>query len=511
MAQDAERHWDWLTALLLFLLLQVTAARLVTTDWAPYLYYTETMAGLGCMLGLALGASRFQRRAVVWLAVAYTLVVLPWQFSGVSDGKLLLDRLIEVGSILLVSLGEFMRRQPVKDPLFFVAFANVVFWLVAVVAGYWAVRRRNILVGIIPSGILMLAIQVYANYQVRSSWWLAVYLLIAMILVGRSYFVQREKVWAEQRVYVHEEAWANILGGLFTLTAAAIIVAWTFPTSISSVESASQAWSRATRSMRDRLSNAVTSLSGPYGRPGTNYYESTLQLGKDASQGDTTVFTVEVLKPPDSYLRYYWRARVYNHYENGKWSLSSGSNQDFEPSSSNLPIPEVDAASIANLRFTMQFPTQTLMYAPNVPVWVSRPALVQTTAAGEGLNDVLAWQSRREMTRGSRYEVHSQITNPDIPQLQAAPAVYPKWVSDNYLQVPDNVRAEMERLAAQVTAGLSNPYDKAAAITTYLRANLRYSTSVPQIPEGRDPVSWVLFNYKRGFCTYYASAEVLML
>ena len=511
MEKNVERHWDWQTAILLFLLMQVSAARLVTTDWAPYLYYTETMAGMGSILGLALGSSRFRRRAVVWLGIGYTLAVLPWQLSGVSGQKLLQDRLIEVGGILLVSLGEFMRRQPVKDPLFFVAFASLVFWLVALIAGFWAVRRRNILVGIIPSGILMLVIQVYANYQPRSSWWLAFYLLIALLLVGRVYFVQRQKVWAEQRVYVHEEAWTNILGGLFVLAVAAILVAWTFPTSISSMQPATEAWSRLTRSMRDRLSNAVTSLTGPYGKPGTNYYESTLLLGQNAAEGDTAVFTVEVLKPPESFLRFYWRARVYDRYDNGKWTLSQGASQDFEPSSNALTVPDLDQHSLAELRFTLQFPTQTLIYAPNEPVWVSRSARVQTTPVQGGLMDVLNWQATLAMPRGSRYDVHSEMANPDIPQLRDAPAIYPKWVEDRYLQIPEDVQPDIERLARQVTAGLTNPYDKATAITTYLRMNLRYSTSVPPAPEGRDPIDWVLFNYKQGFCTYYASAEVLML
>ncbi len=511
MERDAERHWDWLTAVLLFLLMQVTAARLVTTDWAPFLYSTETMAAMGSMLGLSLGASWFKRKAVVWLAIGYTLLVLPWQISGASSQDLLIDRLKEVGSILWGSLGEFMSRQPVKDPLFFVAFADIVFWVLAVVAGYWAMRRRNILVGIIPSGIVMLAIQVYANYQPRSSWWLAVYLMIALILVGRSYFVQREKVWAERRVYVHEEAWINILGGLFTVTAVAIFIAWAFPTSISSVQPATDAWTRATRGIRNRLSNAVTSLSGPYGKPGTNYYDSTIFLGQDAAEGDTVVFTVDVVQPPASYLRYYWRARVYDTYNNGKWTMSPASTFGFQPSYNNLAIPDAEVRSQADLRFTLQFPAQSLIYAPSEPVWVSKTAQVQTTLTNGDLNDVLAWTTTSNMTRGSQYEVRSEIVDPNVPQLRGAPAIYPSWVEARYLGVPANIRPDIKRLADQVTAGISDPYDKAVAITTYLRMNLRYSTNVPPAPNGRDPVDWVLLNYKRGFCTYYASAEVLML
>src|SRR5512143_444961 len=122
------RKWDWLTAILLFLMLQVSASRLVTTNWAPYLYFAETLAGMGTILGLALGASRFRRSGIVWLSFLYTLFVVPWQISSASKEKQLLDRLVEVGRILSVSLGQFMARQPVKDSLFFVAFVALVFW-----------------------------------------------------------------------------------------------------------------------------------------------------------------------------------------------------------------------------------------------------------------------------------------------------------------------------------------------------------------------------------------------
>jgi hypothetical protein len=35
--------------------------------------------------------------------------------------------------------------------------------------------------------------------------------------------------------------------------------------------------------------------------------------------------------------------------------------------------------------------------------------------------------------------------------------------------------------------------------------------NVPAAPRGKDPVMWVLVDHKKGFCNYYASAEVLLL
>jgi hypothetical protein len=511
MEKAPARNWDWLTAGLLFLLMQVAAARLVTTDWTPNLYFAESLAAFGTALGLALGVSRFGRKAVTWLAIAYTGIVLPWQMTGAASEKLFLDRLQHIGRVLFVSMGQFTQRQPVKDPLFFVAFVCLVFWIISVLAGYRVARYRNVLVGMIPSAIILLLIQIYANYQPHSSWWLAVYILIALLLIGRVYYLQSERTWSERRVFVNDEAWSNIMGGLFMTVAVTLLIAWLLPTSISSVQAATDAWTNMTRGVRDRLSNAVTSLTGPNGKPGVNFYSANLPLGQNAAVGDSPVFNVEVLDAPASNLRYYWRGRVYDNYSNGQWTDSPAATLDFQPPAGNLKVLYPNGRSLAQLRFTLQFPTQSLIYAPSEPVWIDRAANVQTAPAERGLNDILSWQAKKNIPGGNRYEVRSEIANPDVRQLRAAPAFYPQWIQDRYLEIPAGLRPKFQALAEKVTAGQKSPYDKAAAITSYLRFNLRYSLNIPSAPEGRDPVEWVLFSYKQGFCNYYASAEVLML
>ena len=511
MQKQPARSWDWLSAFLLFLVMQVSAARLVTTNWAPYLYFSETLAALGTLLGLALGASRFRRRALFWLTVGYTLVVVPWQFSAAADDKLLLDRLQRVGNVLLISLRQFMLHQPVKASLFFVAFVALVFWLLCILAGFAAARNGSLLVGIIPGGTIVLVIQVYANYQARGSWWLGLYLLLALLLIGRGDYLQSQRVWSERRLYVHDEAWSNILGGLFTILAATILIAWALPTSISSVQGVTDAWTRTTRRLRDRLSDAVTSLNGPGRAPAVNFYGTSLSLGQDAAVGDSPVFNVQVLTPPDATPRYYWRGRVYDTYSGGQWSISPSATLNFEPTSSDLQVADVEGRSEAQLLFTLQLPTQNLIYAPAEPVWLDQPASVQVTPLQAGLNDVLSWQSKKNIPGGGQYQVKAEIGNPNVEQLRQAISAYPQWIQNSYLQVPDDIRPQLQSLARKVTQGRDTPYDKAIAITAYFRANLQYSTAVPAAPLGHDPVEWVLFSYKKGFCNYYASAEVLML
>jgi hypothetical protein len=130
---------------------------------------------------------------------------------------------------------------------------------------------------------------------------------------------------------------------------------------------------------------------------------------------------------------------------------------------------------------------------------------------GTNVYDALSWEARTALPAGSTYEVRAEIANPTVQQLQVAGEEYPAWVVDHYLGIPEALVSELTTLADKIAGDRANPYDKAAAITAYLRTGVEYSISVPAPPAGQDPVLWMLQQQKVGFCNYYASAEVLLL
>lgn len=511
MEKSSARQWDWLSAVLLLLILQAAAARLVTTDWAPFLYFAETLATFGSVLGMALGASRYKRRVVIWFVIDYTLAVLPWQMTGAVDKSLpFAERFLNIGGVLLTSLNQFLQRKNVEDSFFFVAFVSLAFWIIALSAGYWIMRHRNVLAAVIPAGVAIFVIQAYDDFQGRGSWWIAVFILLTLLLLGRTYYLNNRREWQKRRLFVNDEAWANIFGGLFASAALAVALAWLTPASLQNLQAASDAWSQFTKPVRERLSNAVSPLEAPFGAGGSNFYGETLGLGRNAAIGDSPVFTVEALSAPNV-PRYYWRGRVYDFYSNGQWISTPASRFDFDPDSADLNIPNADNRSTAILQFTYQFQTQTLIYAPSQPVWIDKPSVISATRLETSANDVLAWEAKTSIQTGARYQVRARIASPSVEQLRAASVEYPEWVTARYLEVPDNIRPDFETLARKITAGQNNPYDKATAVTAYLRANMQYSTSLPATPEGREPLAWILFTYKKGFCNQYASSEVILL
>ncbi|MGE5250888.1 MAG: transglutaminaseTgpA domain-containing protein [Bacteroidota bacterium] len=511
------RSWDWPLAILLFLLLQVAAARLVITDWTPYLFFTQTLSAFSVALGLALGYSRFSPRLVRWLAFLYSLVVLPWQMTVAVEAEASFsERLAVVGGRLWFSLVEFFTRKPVEDGLFFVAIVSLAFWIVGLTAGYAFTRYNNTLGALIPAGVATLIVQLYDGFVPLRIWGLALYLFLALLYVGRIYLKQNRKLWDDRRVLVTAESTQDIGRSLLLLAAVTVFLAWSLPTSLSSLKSAARTWERLARPVRERLHNAVVSLESPYGS-GTQseFYGENLFLGQNAASGDAPVFTVSLSTPPQQMPpRFYWRGRVYDTYINGHWTNSNDSSADFDPRTDEVSLPIAqDSSEEARFTFTVQFPRQALLYTPANPFWVNRPSRVFSLPTPGRDADLFSWIANPALSGGDKYQVRSWILNPTIEDLRAAGTDYPAWIKARYLptSAPDALLNSLAPLALQASQGKETPYDKAEAITAYLRGEIRYSTRVAAPPRGVDPTLWVLNDYKRGFCLYYASAEVLML
>ena len=94
--------------------------------------------------------------------------------------------------------------------------------------------------------------------------------------------------------------------------------------------------------------------------------------------------------------------------------------------------------------------------------------------------------------------------------LRAATGKLPPRATRSTSQLPprDHARAPAT-LARQITAGLTNEYDKAIAIKTWLADNLTYTLELAD-PGKQEPVDFFLFDRKKGHCEYFASAFAVL-
>ena len=83
-------------------------------------------------------------------------------------------------------------------------------------------------------------------------------------------------------------------------------------------------------------------------------------------------------------------------------------------------------------------------------------------------------------------------------------------IGTNGAATPTTLR--IKALADQVTANLTNNYDRATAIESYLRSNYTYTLTPPPPKDGStDPIGAFLFDSKQGYCEYFATAMGDML
>jgi transglutaminase-like putative cysteine protease len=126
-------------------------------------------------------------------------------------------------------------------------------------------------------------------------------------------------------------------------------------------------------------------------------------------------------------------------------------------------------------------------------------------------DDVESVSSSDSAVVDGTYRVIASSSLASAEELHGAGTAYPDWVSQRYLSLPDTITPQTVDLTQAITSATDNPYDMARAIEAYLRANYAYDETVEAPPEGADIVDYFLFERKRGYCEYYASAMTVML
>ncbi len=124
--------------------------------------------------------------------------------------------------------------------------------------------------------------------------------------------------------------------------------------------------------------------------------------------------------------------------------------------------------------------------------------------------DIVSVSSSASLFVGDQYTVTSSISTATARELRAAGNDYPGWVTDRYLQIPDGLPSRVTDLALDLAKDIPNPYDKAKAIESYLRA-LPYDQDIPAPSFDADGVDHFLFVVGRGYSDYFGSAMAVLM
>ncbi len=226
--------------------------------------------------------------------------------------------------------------------MFFIALMGILYWFVALVPGYQLARYNRTLTAILPAGLVMLVIHLYDRAGPGRIWLIALYLFVALTLIGRSKYLRDRKGWAERGIQVAPEAGPDLSVGALVSAAFLILLAWNLPLNLTGAPALEEKWLEVTRpwrATRDRLGRAFDALEGEGAAERVETFRSSMGLGSRAATGDATMFKISVPPEATELPRLYWRARVYDQYENGAWTSSPATTLEFSPTGEILVHP----------------------------------------------------------------------------------------------------------------------------------------------------------------------------
>ena len=219
---------------------------------------------------------------------------------------------------------------------------------------------------------------------------------------------------------------------------------------------------------------------------------------------NSVVMRVKLDGDIDNAAGLYFRGIALDTFDNRTWSRSKAGQQEARRAGDGGVIL-LDKISGRNRLFA-----QTIYLEPlDTPVLFALPRAVGIEGNFQFVNkDAYGAISHTRSSERISYRVFSDRHVPAASVLRSDSQQY-LADSQNYRTLPGVYDLRIAELAARITAGAANRYDKARAVESYLQANFGYT--LEQKASGREPLSDFLFNVREGHCEYFATAMAILL
>lgn len=438
-------------------------------------------------------------------------------------------------------------------------------WIGVFVFGWSVFRWHNAWIGLIPGGVALFLDIALVGDSLSSA--AALYMFAGLLLVMRTNLMKRMAVWRAEGTshpalisfsFLHLSGWALVL----LLAAAWIAPVGPFATPApvdALVESVKRAGVDIVRLAGPLHVKTVTTL---HDHTGVLPFQGSIDLG------DRELMSV-TLTDPQMQGPLLLRGAVYDEYSSGGWDTGPRDQVQLPDTIGQRVQDELTNDTLKGklVPLTVQMEAKSevgaVMFTPGQLVSVDRPLDVQVPSGSlhparvyvprrQNLTDAAALQgmlpndligidvirdSRGRVTavrvfdssdqavpdtvaldpgdrvrRGESYNVTAFIPAATPDELRQAGQQYPDWVISQYLQVPVSLPGRVAELADSIVgrAQAQNVYDRAMAIEDYLRT-YPVDYEVGDAPPGSDSVDYFLFDSRRGYFDYHASAMVVML
>lgn len=390
--------------------------------------------------------------------------------------------------------------------------------------GAWLIYRVHLpwLVAFVYCSILLVNLN---NVTKQDMSWLILILLAALLmLVARIHLSAQLAQWKQEGLHT-DRPWLRgiisrtmqigMLLAIGTLLLSSLVPAGGQP------ETGATIWNSITNVFNNitqghiPLQN-INSIVQPY-QPPANFFGDQLSI-----VGSVHLPTGEVLYYTSSAAPQYLEGFTYDRFDGHTWTAQVSATPNSFGADTALPL---DAALLNSTQITTDVTivvppegTKHYIFGPPQPTSFD----VATNIYGSGGGVASAWTQQSPLVMGEHYQVVSTQPIAAPADMEAVPYLQGNgdyWQQDPnyplfkayYLQTPTDLSANVLQTARLWTRGTTNPYDALRQLEAHLSNQNVYTYSVdnPPVPSNVDAVDWLL-QTRKGYCTYYASAMVVM-
>ena len=222
-------------------------------------------------------------------------------------------------------------------------------------------------------------------------------------------------------------------------------------------------------------------------------------------QNDEVVMRVRIEDNAENVKNMRWRGIALDYFDNQSWNKSLRQK--------NLAISEAqkDVFVLNTTTKPEEMVEQTVYLEPlqtQVLFTLANPVLIRGNfnyISKDAEDSVIANLPGLERIS---YKVFSDVQQPSVEILKTDNGNYDSNDA-RYLQLPDQMDARIENLAANLTANQPTRFEKAKAVESYLQTQFGYTLDLKA--GGDEPLADFLFNVREGHCEYFATAMAVML
>ncbi|GAB4579514.1 MAG: hypothetical protein Fur0022_22520 [Anaerolineales bacterium] len=374
----------------------------------------------------------------------------------------------------------------------------------------WAYRRFRPIAALLPLGIVLAVSFSYVRQD--STFPLAVFAGIVLLLSGLQRQYLQERKWQKAHLDYAEDLRLDALIStsaisISIVTLAILIPMFSLRQIIKFFETPPANSAAETRAEVGEALGLVIPASppGPFQRAAEGGLPRIHLLGTGPDLSERVVMSIEIDDPaPSTSPRYYWRSLTYDVYTGQGWTTSKTTSLQYREGVGTLQVSSPSRVVRQQVRLSGE--AGEFIFSAGEILSVDWPFTLAWRAPpqDERFSDQFAGQVAR-----TEYQVDVLIPAVTAAQLRAINAPLPEWVRERYLALPEGIPSRVYDFAAGVTIAQQTPFDRAVALERALRS-FPYSLDLPEPPADQDVVDYFLFDLRRGYCDYYATAMVVL-